>query len=53
VLPWSLATLTTGADVDHHLTALVDDRIEDIASQVTDPHLRIVEFVSMTGLEDP
>ena len=36
VLPWSLATLTSAADVDHYLTALVDDRTEDVASQVID-----------------
>ena len=36
VLPWSLATLTSGADVDHHLTSLVDDRTEDVVSQVID-----------------
>jgi mRNA-degrading endonuclease toxin of MazEF toxin-antitoxin module len=36
VLPWSLATLNSGADVDHYLTSLVDDRIEDVVSQVSD-----------------
>lgn len=36
VLPWSLATLTSAADVDHYLTSLVDDRTEDVASQVID-----------------
>lgn len=36
VLPWSLATLNSGADVDHHLTSLVDDRTEDVVSQVID-----------------
>ncbi|WP_280535538.1 type II toxin-antitoxin system PemK/MazF family toxin [Halopenitus sp. POP-27] len=36
VLPWSLATLNSAADVDHHLTALVDERTEDVASQVVD-----------------
>jgi mRNA-degrading endonuclease toxin of MazEF toxin-antitoxin module len=35
-LPWSLATLNSGADVDHYLTSLVDDRIEDVVSQVSD-----------------
>ncbi|MFB6156681.1 MAG: type II toxin-antitoxin system PemK/MazF family toxin [Haloferacaceae archaeon] len=34
VLPWSLATLNSAADVDHHLTSLVDDRTEDVVSQV-------------------
>jgi mRNA-degrading endonuclease toxin of MazEF toxin-antitoxin module len=36
VLPWSLATLNSAADVDHYLTSLVDDRTEDVASQVID-----------------
>ena len=36
VLPWSLATLTSAADVDHYLTSLVDDRTEDVVSQVID-----------------
>lgn len=36
VLPWSLATLTSAADVDHYLTSLVDDRTEDVANQVID-----------------
>jgi mRNA-degrading endonuclease toxin of MazEF toxin-antitoxin module len=36
VLPWSLATLTSAADVDHYLTSLVDDRTEAVASQVID-----------------
>jgi hypothetical protein len=36
VLPWSLATLNTAADVEHHLTALVDERIEDVTTQVID-----------------
>ena len=36
VLPWSLATLNSAADVDHYLTSLVDDRTEDVATQVTD-----------------
>ena len=34
VLPWSLVTLNSAADVDHYLTSLVDDRTEDVASQV-------------------
>ena len=34
VLPWSLATLTSAADVDHYLTSLVEDRTKDVASQV-------------------
>ena len=34
VLPWSLAILTSAADVDHYLTSPVDDRTEDVASQV-------------------
>jgi mRNA-degrading endonuclease toxin of MazEF toxin-antitoxin module len=36
VLPWSLATLTSPADVDYHLTALVNERTEDVANQVID-----------------
>jgi len=36
VLPWSVATLTSTADVDHYLTSLVDDRIEDVVNQLTD-----------------
>jgi mRNA-degrading endonuclease toxin of MazEF toxin-antitoxin module len=36
VLPWSLATLNSASDVDHYLTSLVDDRTEDVASQVID-----------------
>ena len=32
VLPWSLATLNSAADVDHYLTSLVDDRTEDVTS---------------------
>jgi mRNA-degrading endonuclease toxin of MazEF toxin-antitoxin module len=36
VLPWSLATLTSAADVDHYLTSLVNDRTEAVASQVID-----------------
>jgi mRNA-degrading endonuclease toxin of MazEF toxin-antitoxin module len=34
VLPWSLATLNGAADVDHYLTSLVDDRTEDVTSEV-------------------
>ena len=36
ILPWSLATLNSAADVDHYLTSLVDDRTEDVTSQVID-----------------
>jgi mRNA-degrading endonuclease toxin of MazEF toxin-antitoxin module len=36
VLPWSLATLTSPADVDYHLTTLVNERTEDVANQVID-----------------
>jgi mRNA-degrading endonuclease toxin of MazEF toxin-antitoxin module len=36
VLPWSLATLNSAADVDHYLTSLVDDRTEDVVRQVID-----------------
>jgi mRNA-degrading endonuclease toxin of MazEF toxin-antitoxin module len=36
VLPWSLATLNSAADVDYYLTSLVDDRTEGVVSQVID-----------------
>jgi len=36
VLPWSLATLTSVADVDQYLTSLVDDRTEDVVRRVRD-----------------
>ena len=36
VLPWSLATLNSAADVDHYLTSLVDDRTDGVTSQVID-----------------
>ena len=36
VLPWSLATLNSAADVDHYLTSLVDARTENVTSQVID-----------------
>jgi mRNA-degrading endonuclease toxin of MazEF toxin-antitoxin module len=36
VLPWSLATLDSAADVDHYLTSLIDDRTEDVESLVID-----------------
>jgi hypothetical protein len=39
VLPWSLATLNSAADVDHYLTSLVDDRTEAVESQV-------IEYIS-------
>jgi len=35
VLPWSLATLTSPADVDHYLTSLVDERTADVTNQLT------------------
>jgi len=34
VLPWSLATLNSAADIDHYLTSLVNDRTDDVASQL-------------------
>ncbi|WP_058827883.1 type II toxin-antitoxin system PemK/MazF family toxin [Haloferax sp. Q22] len=34
VLPWSLATLNSAEDIKYYLTSLVDDRTEDVASQV-------------------
>lgn len=36
VRPWSLATLTTASDVDYYLTSIVDDRIEDVVTHVTE-----------------
>ncbi len=33
VLPWSLATLNNSADVEFHMTSLVDERTEDVAMQ--------------------
>jgi mRNA-degrading endonuclease toxin of MazEF toxin-antitoxin module len=34
VLPWSLATLNSSAEVELYLTSLVDDRTEDVATQL-------------------
>ena len=34
VLPWSLVTLNSAADVEHYLTSLVDERTTDVASQL-------------------
>ena len=34
VLPWSLATLNSAADVEQYLTTLVDERTEDVAKQL-------------------
>jgi len=34
VLPWSLVTLNSAADIDHYLTSLIDDRTDDVTSQV-------------------
>ncbi|WP_435181238.1 type II toxin-antitoxin system PemK/MazF family toxin [Halorussus sp. AFM4] len=36
VLPWSLATLNSAADVEHYLTSLVDERTEDVTNQLID-----------------
>jgi mRNA-degrading endonuclease toxin of MazEF toxin-antitoxin module len=36
VLPWSVATLTSAADVDQYLTSLVDERTDDVTSQLSD-----------------
>lgn len=33
VLPWSLATLNSAAEVELRLTSLVDERIADVATQ--------------------
>ena len=36
VLPWSLVTLNSAADVEYYLTSLVDERTDDVASQLID-----------------
>jgi len=36
VLPWSIVTLNSTADVEYYLTSLVDERTEDVASQLID-----------------
>jgi mRNA-degrading endonuclease toxin of MazEF toxin-antitoxin module len=36
VLPWSLATLNSAADVEHYLPSLVDTRTDDVARQLVD-----------------
>ena len=34
VLPWSLATLTSPTEVELHITSLVDERTDDVATQL-------------------
>ena len=34
VLPWSLATLNSAADVEFHMTSLADERTDDVATEV-------------------
>ena len=34
VLPWSIVTLNSAADVEYYLTLLVDERTEDVVSQL-------------------
>jgi len=34
VLPWSLATLNSASEVEFHMTSLVDERTEDVATQL-------------------
>ncbi|GAB3697377.1 PemK-like protein [Halorubrum pallidum] len=34
VLPWSLATLNSVTEVEFHMTSLVDERTEDVATQL-------------------
>nr|WP_254524687.1 hypothetical protein [Natrinema caseinilyticum] len=34
VLPWSLVTLNSAADVEFYMTSLVDERTEDVATQL-------------------
>lgn len=33
VLPWSFATLNSSVEVEFHITSLVDERTEDVATQ--------------------
>ncbi|WP_115864085.1 PemK-like protein [Halorussus litoreus] len=35
VLPWALATLNSAAEVELHMTSLVDERTADVARQVS------------------
>ena len=35
-LPWSLVTLNSATAVDHYMTSLVDERIEDVATAASD-----------------
>ncbi|MHC3439949.1 PemK-like protein [Natrialbaceae archaeon A-gly3] len=34
VLPWSLVTLNSASEVKFHMTSLVDERTEDVATQL-------------------
>ena len=34
VLPWSLATLNSAADIEFHMTSLGDERTNDVATEV-------------------
>ncbi|RQG97918.1 PemK-like protein [Natrarchaeobius chitinivorans] len=34
VLPWSLVTLNDASEVEFHMTSLVDERTEDVATQL-------------------
>jgi hypothetical protein len=45
VLPWSLATLTSAADVNHYLTSLMGDRTEAVASQ-------LIDYISSEAITD-
>nr|WP_206335612.1 PemK-like protein [Natronolimnobius sp. AArcel1] len=36
VLPWSLATLNSAAEVEFYLTCLTDERLTDVATQTID-----------------
>ena len=36
VLPWSLATLSSTADVEQYLTSLADERTDDVKRQLVD-----------------
>ena len=35
-LPWSVATLSSAADVEQYLTSLADERTEDVRGQLVD-----------------
>lgn len=36
VLPWSLVTLNSATAVEYHMTSIVDERVEDVATAASD-----------------